>query len=113
VRILDLAREMIRLTGYEPDRDIEIRITGTRPGEKLFEELGSDSEGLDKTRHPKILIGRIAGLPAAEVRRILGDLAVLVAQGDARALRVYLAEALPENRLASAAPVGTAAATSR
>jgi FlaA1/EpsC-like NDP-sugar epimerase len=56
VKIIDLAKKMIRLAGYEPDKDIAIHFTGLRPGEKLIEELLTDSEGLTKTYHPKIMI---------------------------------------------------------
>ncbi|MCC6591546.1 MAG: polysaccharide biosynthesis protein [Bryobacterales bacterium] len=56
VRILDLAKNMIRLSGKVPDEDIEIRITGLRPGEKLFEELMTSGENIQTTYHPKILI---------------------------------------------------------
>lgn len=59
VKIVDLARDLIRLSGLEPDRDIEIRFTGIRPGEKLFEELSTDEEKADKTKHEKIFVGRI------------------------------------------------------
>ncbi len=59
IRILDLAREMIRLAGYEPDVDIPIVFTGLRPGEKLFEELLTAEEGTDATEHDKIFIARI------------------------------------------------------
>jgi FlaA1/EpsC-like NDP-sugar epimerase len=58
VRIVDLARELIRLYGYEPDRDIEIQYTGLRPGEKLYEELITEGEGIVKTDHEKILVVR-------------------------------------------------------
>ena len=57
VRIDDLARNMIRLSGLEPDVDIEIRYTGLRPGEKLYEELLMQDEGLDKTPNDLIFIG--------------------------------------------------------
>jgi FlaA1/EpsC-like NDP-sugar epimerase len=55
VRVSDLAREMIRLSGLEPDSDIEIRYTGLRPGEKLYEEMFSEHETAEPTEHPKIL----------------------------------------------------------
>lgn len=55
VKIADLARNMIRLSGFEPDKDIEIRYTGLRPGEKLYEELGYVGENIEKTPHPKIM----------------------------------------------------------
>ncbi|WCL47826.1 polysaccharide biosynthesis protein [Leptospira sp. GIMC2001] len=56
VRISNLAEEMIRLSGYTPNKDIKIEYTGLRPGEKLFEELMLDQEGIKKTHHPKIRI---------------------------------------------------------
>ena len=57
VKILDLAKDLIRLSGYEPYVDIPIEITGLRPGEKLFEELLLDEEGITATKHSKIFIG--------------------------------------------------------
>ncbi len=59
VRIVDLAREMIRLSGLEPEIDIPISYTGVRPGEKLFEEYLTAEEGVDATRHQKIFVARI------------------------------------------------------
>ncbi|MFO0629929.1 MAG: nucleoside-diphosphate sugar epimerase/dehydratase [Polyangiales bacterium] len=58
VKIVDLARDLITLSGLRPGEDIEIQFTGIRPGEKLFEELAADEERADKTRHPKIFVGR-------------------------------------------------------
>lgn len=58
IKIVDLAREMIRLSGYEPDVDIPIIFTGMRPGEKLFEELLGAEEGSEPTEHPKIFKAR-------------------------------------------------------
>jgi FlaA1/EpsC-like NDP-sugar epimerase len=55
VKIIDLARDMIRLSGKEPERDIAIEYVGTRPGEKLHEELWSDGENAAPTQHAKIL----------------------------------------------------------
>jgi FlaA1/EpsC-like NDP-sugar epimerase len=54
VRISDLARDLIRLSGLEPERDIEIKYTGLRPGEKLFEELFNTGEDYGRTEHEKI-----------------------------------------------------------
>ena len=56
VKILELAEEMIRLSGYQPYKDINIEFTGLRPGEKLYEELLLNLEGIKKTHHPKIKI---------------------------------------------------------
>ena len=58
VKIVDLARELITLSGFRPDEDIEIVFTGARPGEKLFEELSIKGENMQPTRHPKIGIWR-------------------------------------------------------
>lgn len=58
VRIYDLACDLIRLSGLEPNQDIEIKVTGLRPGEKLYEEVLMDEEGLGKTRHDKIFVGK-------------------------------------------------------
>ncbi len=63
VRILDLAEEMITLTGLRPYVDMDIVFTGLRPGEKLFEELELAGEQIAKTRHPKIFIGKLAAYP--------------------------------------------------
>jgi len=58
VKIIDLARNLIRLSGFEPDVDIEIKVVGLRPGEKLYEELLLDGEGLEDTCHEKIFVGK-------------------------------------------------------
>ncbi|MDO6355556.1 nucleoside-diphosphate sugar epimerase/dehydratase [Caloramator sp. CAR-1] len=58
VKIVDLARQLIRLSGFAPDKDIKIVFTGLRPGEKLYEELLMSEEGLKKTKHKKIFIGK-------------------------------------------------------
>ena len=58
VKIYDLAKNLIKLSGYEPFEDIDIKIVGLRPGEKLYEELLMDEEGLTETKHEKIFIGK-------------------------------------------------------
>jgi FlaA1/EpsC-like NDP-sugar epimerase len=74
VRVFDLATDLIRLSGLEPDVDIEIRFTGPRPGEKLYEELFFKGDGVTPTDHPKILRARDA--EAAEQN--LADIEALV-----------------------------------
>ena len=59
VRIADLARRMIELSGFRPDKDIEIKYTGLRPGEKLYEEVLSDKEKTNETPHPKINVAAV------------------------------------------------------
>jgi FlaA1/EpsC-like NDP-sugar epimerase len=58
VKIADMARDLIRLSGFEPERDIEIVYTGIRPGEKLYEELFSQREEMTATRHERIFISK-------------------------------------------------------
>lgn len=59
VKIVDLAKKMIKLSGYEPNKDIEIKFTGLRPGEKLYEELLNDLENTLPTHHEKIMIAKV------------------------------------------------------
>ena len=65
IKILDLAKEMIRLSGFEQDKDIAIIFTGARPGEKLFEEILTAEEGVSVTQNQKIFIAKIF-VPDAE-----------------------------------------------
>ena len=74
VRIDDLARNMIRLSGYEPDVDIKIVYTGLRPGEKLFEELLLKEEGLAKTANDLIFVGHLGGFTDEELTDALDNL---------------------------------------
>ncbi len=94
VRILDLAKDMIRLSGLRPFDDIEIAFSGVRPGEKLFEELGTASDDVQKTKHPKIFIGRIAGVDADTLE---ADVQALVdVSDDGAAVRAKLKAIIPE-----------------
>ena len=58
IRIADMARDLIRLSGFEPDKEIEIKEIGLRPGEKLFEELITEGEGIQETEHEEIMVLR-------------------------------------------------------
>jgi FlaA1/EpsC-like NDP-sugar epimerase len=66
VKILDLARELIRFHGFEPDKDMPIVFTGIRPGEKLYEELLTAEEGTDATTHDKIFKARLSACVSGE-----------------------------------------------
>lgn len=75
VRIYDLAKDLITLSGLIPDKDIEIKITGLRPGEKLFEELLSAEDGTEKTTHRKIFTARIKEIDKAELDKQIAEIA--------------------------------------
>ena len=62
VKIIDLAKEMIRLSGFEPDKDIPIVISEPRPGEKLFEEILTAEEGTIATQHQKIFMAKLSSV---------------------------------------------------
>jgi FlaA1/EpsC-like NDP-sugar epimerase len=88
---------MIRLSGKEPGRDIEVRFTGLRPGEKLYEELLASQEDTQPTHHPRILIGRVRPLPEAASGTLNGLMAAAQAADDARCVRLLKA-LIPEYR---------------
>jgi len=81
VKIVDLANQMIRLSGLEPGQDIEIKFIGLRPGEKLYEELFHDAESLVGTSHPKLMLSASREVEWAEIQSLLANL------GDACQLR--------------------------
>src|SRR5262249_365383 len=99
VRILDLARDVITLSGLKPYEDIDIVLTGTRPGEKLFEELQTNEATMTKTGHPKIFIGKIAAYPEESVSRTLLRLTALARREDELKLRKCIIDLLPEAQL--------------
>jgi FlaA1/EpsC-like NDP-sugar epimerase len=68
IKILDLAKEMIKLAGFEPDKEIPITFIGSRPGEKLFEEVLSAEEGTFATKYQKILIAKLKGPDEEKLR---------------------------------------------
>ncbi|MCZ6807956.1 MAG: nucleoside-diphosphate sugar epimerase/dehydratase [Deltaproteobacteria bacterium] len=97
VRIVDLAHDLIRLSGLEPDKDIEVRFTGIRPGEKLFEELSTASEGIQRTAHPKIFVGTYAS-PGLDDLRVELDRVNDLCGSDPEGLRKALERLVPELR---------------
>ena len=96
VKIMDLAREMITLSGLRPGEDIEIECTGVRPGEKLFEELSVSGEDMSPTRHEQIYIWRNRTEDWDRVRRDAEAIIEMADRASPDALRSRLADIVPE-----------------
>jgi FlaA1/EpsC-like NDP-sugar epimerase len=92
VRIVELARAMIELSGLDPDRDIEIEVVGRRPGEKLHEELFNSYERSRPTDAEKILLAEREPLGAAAVESMFDEIGLLVLEGDAAGLAAKVSE---------------------
>jgi len=103
VRILDLARDMIQLSGLNVDEDIEIKVTGLRPGEKLYEELYSDQEEYHQTAHSKIMVA--AGEPRP-LLSVINDIKRLteMAHGTNEEQRDILREIIPLQKSIAPSP---------
>ena len=86
VRIVELARAMIELSGLDPDRDIDIEIVGRRAGEKLSEELFNDYERAAPTPAEKIMLAERLPLGAEAVESMFAEIGLLVLEGDAAGL---------------------------
>jgi len=96
VKIVDLAEQMIRLTGLEPGTDIEIVFTGLRPGEKLYEELFHAAEALKATSHPKIMLSGIRKVDWAQMQQQLESIRLVCSSRDVPRLHQQLQQMVPE-----------------
>ena len=96
VKIVDLAREMITLSGLRPGEDIEIVFTGVRPGEKLYEELSVKGEDISPTKHEKIYVWRNRKEDWPRVCRMIDTMVADADQVSLHELRQRLAEVVPE-----------------
>jgi len=94
VKIVDLAKKMIELSGKRPGKDIDIAFTGLRPGEKMYEELFADKENLLSTHHPKIMKARTRA-PHPDLELLLSEL-VDRAEAQGGGLMKFLQEIVPE-----------------
>lgn len=95
VKIIDMARQMIELSGYKPDVDIEIKITGLRPGEKLYEELRHTEECHAPTEHARIFKLKNESAPQ-DVTTWLGELRTVASSGDHEAIKQTMKRLVPE-----------------
>ncbi len=84
VKIVELAKKMIRLAGLVPNQDVKIQYTGLRPGEKLFEELLNDHENTMPTHHEKIMIGKVREYIFAEIETQIYEMIQHAKQNDDR-----------------------------
>jgi FlaA1/EpsC-like NDP-sugar epimerase len=96
VKILDLAKDMIKLSGLTPYEDIDIVFTGVRKGEKLFEELEIKGEDLEKTLHPQVFIGKIATYSDEDITSVLNRFEDEVSLSDEEGIRRIFDQFLPE-----------------
>ena len=87
VRVVDLARDLIRLSGLEPGVDMPIVFTGIRPGEKLFEELMSEEEKQNRTQHEHIVVARSATMPAKQLDGLVERLVAAAMDSDEDGIR--------------------------
>lgn len=96
IRIIDLAYKMIRLSGLEPGKDIDVTISGLRPGEKLFEELLNDKENTTATHHPQIMIARVPQYNLEDIYPKIEELCRTPSGRDNFELVMLMKELVPE-----------------
>jgi FlaA1/EpsC-like NDP-sugar epimerase len=95
VRIYDLAWDLIRLSGFIPNEDIKIEITGLRPGEKLYEELLMSEEGLTNTKHEKIFVGKPTFTDIDVMKERMSELRCIIEKDDVKLLIKKIEEIVP------------------
>ncbi|PWS33007.1 nucleoside-diphosphate sugar epimerase/dehydratase [Pedobacter paludis] len=96
VKIVELAKKMIRLAGLEPNVDIKIEYSGLRPGEKLYEELLNDNENTMPTHHEKIMIGKVREYVFADVEEQIYQLITTAKSGNDRQVVINMKKLVPE-----------------
>jgi FlaA1/EpsC-like NDP-sugar epimerase len=96
VRIVDIARDLIRLHGFEPDQDIPIQFIGLRPGEKLNEELITQGEGIVTTPHEKILVLRGNTCDPKNLNAHINELLTVSSTYDTPAIKRKLKQLIPD-----------------
>jgi len=96
IKISEMARDLIKLSGFEPEEDIEIKFTGLRPGEKLYEELITEGEGIVRTDCEKIFVLKGNGFAPDWLNRKVEELLELAYEQDAIGIKAKLKEMIPE-----------------
>jgi FlaA1/EpsC-like NDP-sugar epimerase len=96
IKIVDMARDLIRKSGFKPDVDIEIKFTGLRPGEKLYEELITEGEGIVRTDNEKIFVIKGNGYDINRLNHSIEELAELAHRQNANGIKSKLKEIIPE-----------------
>ncbi|MBW2737214.1 MAG: polysaccharide biosynthesis protein [Deltaproteobacteria bacterium] len=96
IKIVNLARDLIRLSGYQPDKEIAIEFSGMRPGEKLYEEINLGSEKAQKTKHPRIWTGKHRQLDHKSASKLVDELVAMIPNAEIATVIAALARCVPE-----------------
>jgi len=96
IKIADMARDLIRLSGFEPDVDIPVVYVGLRPGEKLYEELITEGEGIVPTKHKKVLVLETNGCNGKQLHKKIQELIPLAYEQKTQAIKDKIREIVPE-----------------
>ncbi|NLY11101.1 MAG: polysaccharide biosynthesis protein [Firmicutes bacterium] len=105
VKIIDLAKTLIRLSGFEPGEDIEIKETGMRPGEKLYEELMTSEEGVNATKHERIFVGQPTTLKRELIDKAIKEFHSGILPTNQEETLIWLQRFIPEFRLVTNASI--------
>ena len=96
IKIVDLARQLIELSGFKPEEDIEIKFTGLHPGEKMYEEISHEGENMENTEHPKIMRFVCDAVPLEQITNQLAELEKIVNPAEANEIKLKMQEIIPE-----------------
>jgi FlaA1/EpsC-like NDP-sugar epimerase len=96
IKIADMARDLIRLSGFEPDVDIKIEYVGLRPGEKLYEELITEGENIVPTHHEKIMVLKGVECDLQRLNGKVDELTHFAEEQDSEQVKIKLKQIVPE-----------------
>lgn len=95
VKIYDLALKLVKLSGFDPNKDIEIKEIGLRPGEKLYEELLMEEEGLRETNNKKIFVAKPGNFNIEDIKKSISELVLIAGREDKEILNRKMMEVVP------------------